>query len=358
MARLSALAARWDRLADANLGVRFLDANLRGASQVVLQNNPVSGLLILIAIGWGALRSPTPAVFPGAVVGLVVGTTVALLLRVPQSSWRQGLYGFSPLLTGAALPTFLANRPTLWVCLVVAAAITTVVSLALANVLKTWGVPALTFPFVLTTWFVLAAAYQLSQLRIGALTGPALPAQAPAAAASLDAGGWVVGVLKGLAQVFLIDNGVSGALILVALLVSSRWSAALALLGSVLAAAFAVWLGVAGADVGKGLWEFNAVLTAIALGSVLNHPSVPVLIYTLLGIAATVFVQGALTSMLGPSGIPVLTAPFVVTTWLFALPKPRLTPIAQHQRLVDGLLSELRDPLRHAGGRQRKDEQT
>ena len=137
----------WATAADGHAPVRFADACLRGAAQVMLQNNPVTGLLILAAIAWGTVNTGTPAVGAGALVGLITGTGTALLLRVDGASWRQGLFGFSPLLTGAALPTFLDAKPVLWAYVLLGAAVTTVVTLALSNVLNSWSVPALTFPF-------------------------------------------------------------------------------------------------------------------------------------------------------------------------------------------------------------------
>ncbi|MFB9185916.1 urea transporter [Dactylosporangium sucinum] len=325
----------WDSMADRHPAGRFVDACLRGASQVMLQNNPLTGLLILAAIAWGSIRTGTPAVLVGVLVALVVGTLTALLLRVDASSWRQGLFGFSPLLTGAALPTFLAVRPLLWVYVVVGAAVTTVVTLALSNVLGTWGVAALTFPFVLTSWFLLMGAYQFARIRISTLSHPALPAPPESAHVPLTVEYLATGMAKGVAQVFLIDDWISGAVILVALAVNSRVVALAAILGTVVGTLVAVGLGVPGDPVGKGIWGFNAVLTAVALGAVLYRPSAAVTAYALLGTLTTVGVQAALTTALTPLGVPTLTAPFVVATWLFLLPKRDFAPIPHHERVEE-----------------------
>jgi len=65
------------------------------------------------------------------------------------------------------------------------------------------------------------------------------------------------------------------------------------------------------ANFNNGMYAFSAVLTAIALGSTFNKLSWRVLIYTLIGVIFTVFVQGALNTLLTPVGIPTLTMPFV-----------------------------------------------
>lgn len=334
------ISQSWTTAADGHAPVRFADACLRGASQVMLQNNPVTGLLILAAIAWGAIRTGTAEVAVGALVGLLAGTGTALLLRVDVASWRQGLFGFSPLLTGAALPTFLAAKPLLWAYVVLGAAVTTVVTLALSNVLNSWAVPALTFPFVLTSWFLLMGAYQFMRIGAGALSRPALPAATSPESAHVPLAFdfLATGTLKGIAQVFLIDDWISGAVILVALAVNSRAVALAALLGSAVGTALAIGLGAEATAIGKGIWGFNAVLTAIALGAVFYRPMPAVAVYALLGTIATVWVQAALTTVLAPYGIPTLTGPFVVATWLFLLPKRHFAPIPHHKRHGDGTM--------------------
>ena len=44
-------------------------------------------------------------------------------------------------------------------------------------------------------------------------------------------------------------------------------------------------------------------------------------LWALLGTLATIFVQGATNIFLEPLGLPALTAPFCLTTWLFLLPR-------------------------------------
>jgi urea transporter len=70
-----------------------------------------------------------------------------------------------------------------------------------------------------------------------------------------------------------------------------------------------------------GLLGFSPVLTAIALGTVFYQPSLRVAVYAALATAFTVIAQAALNVALTPFAIPALTAPFVLVTWLFLLPR-------------------------------------
>ena len=82
----------------------------------------------------------------------------------------------------------------------------------------------------------------------------------------------------------------------------------------------AILFETSGADVAGGLYGFSPVLTAIALGTVFYKPGRRSAVWALLGIVTTVFVQAGMNVMLAPLGIPTLTAPFCLTTWLFLLP--------------------------------------
>lgn len=59
---MTSVTRSWDRLSDHNPLIGFVDACLRGPAQVVLQNNPLTGLLVLVAIAWGAFENGQPRI--------------------------------------------------------------------------------------------------------------------------------------------------------------------------------------------------------------------------------------------------------------------------------------------------------
>ena len=121
-------------------------------------DNPLSGLLNFAAMFWAAF---TAAV--GALLGCLVSTATAHWLGTARSETHSGLHGFNGLLVGAGIPTFLAATPWLWGVLVLAAAGSTITTLASMHGLRALRVPALTFPFVLITWLFLFAARTLER---------------------------------------------------------------------------------------------------------------------------------------------------------------------------------------------------
>src|SRR5262245_17992615 len=139
--------------------LRFLDINLRGVGQVMFQDNPLSGALFLFGIAWASYAAGAPEIVVGGIVAVVVATLVAQWLHVDEASRAAGLYGYNAVLVGLALVTFLAPGPLRFVYVVVGAAVSVVVMLGTAYAVKTWGMSALTFPFVITTWLLLLAAH-------------------------------------------------------------------------------------------------------------------------------------------------------------------------------------------------------
>ncbi len=105
---------------------------------------------------------------------------------------------------------------------------------------------------------------------------------------------------------------------------SSIPAALFALGGAALAVITAHLLGAESDLVSAGLLGFSPVLTAITVGTVFYAPSVRVALYAALATVFTVIVQAAMNVAFAPLGVPALTAPFVLTAWLFLLPRQHL----------------------------------
>jgi urea transporter len=317
--------AAWERQCAASSPLHFIDINLRAIGQVMFQDNPLTGLLFLIAIGWGSVAGGMPQVVIAGVVAVIVSTLTAQWLRVDAASLKAGLYGYNGVLVGMALATFLPAGPLLWAYVVLGAVVSVVAMLAIANVTKPLGVSALTFPFVLVTWILLLASHGL-----GGLQPPAAPVVLPIAETNpLQLIDFVAGVLRSISQVFLKGSSITAVILLVGLAVNSIPAALFALGGGLLSVIFAHGFGAESDLISGGLLGFSPVLTAIALGTVFYSPTPKVILYTIVGTLFTVVAQVALNVAMAPIGIPSLTAPFVLTTWLFLLPRQYFEPDAK-----------------------------
>ena len=295
----------------------FVDAVLRGIGQVMLQNNSYAGLVFLVGIFYHSTLYGL-----AVLVGTAISTATALWLGLGRTQVRDGLFGFNGALVAIALLYFLQPDALTWAYVVFAAAVTTVLMAALLRLLATWQMPVLTAPFVFTTLcFVLACA------RFGRLHSTQ---QLPTA--GLPQGARVEGVVgmatvaeglfNGIAQVFFQGSVVTGVIFCVGLLVSSRRACAAALLGSLVGLLVAWALGAAEPALRAGAFGFNPALTALALCGVFLVPSAASAAYGLLGALTTAVVFAAVSAAFEPLGLPALTLPFVLVTWVFVLASP------------------------------------
>lgn len=301
----------------------FFKLYFKGAGQVMFQGNVWTGVFFIAGIFYGSYATGNPAVAWGALLGLFMSTLTGYILRYPADRGMNGLWGFNGILVGCALPTFLGNVPLMWLAIIIFSAMTTWVMYGLNLVLAPYKVSSFTFPFVLTTWFVLLAARIMHGLPDSGLGSPMLPGNFSSHfdtgfASLLDY--W----LRGISQVFLVNSWVTGLLFLIGLAISNKWAAIWAAIASAVALGTAILYECNGGDIANGLFGFSPVLTGIALGITFYHVNWRTAIWALLGIFATVFVQAGMDTFFSPLGIPTLTGPFCVTTWLFLLPHLQL----------------------------------
>jgi urea transporter len=325
-ATMETLLISWERLCASSGFLRFVDINLRGIGQVMFQNNPLTGALFLVAISWGSYADGAPHVALAGLLAVVLATLTAQWLCVDKEPLYSGLYGYNGILVGLALATFLAPNALMWAYVVLGAIVSVVVMLGTANVTKTWG-GALTFPFVLTTWLLLLATYGFSGLAGASLpVGRVVTAFQPYVGSPLNLSNLAQGILLSISQVFLKGNGVAALILVAGLAVNSLAAAAFALAGAIPAVLTAHLFGAESDLITGGLLGFSPILTAIAIGTVFYQPSWRVAVYAAVATVFTVVAQAALNVALTPFAIPALTAPFVLVTWIFLLPRQCLEP--------------------------------
>ncbi len=312
----------------------FVDWVLRGIGQVVFQNNPMSGAMILAGIVYNSWIYGIVCLF-----GAVVSTATALLFKADRGLIKDGLFGFNGALIAIALVAYTSPHFTtgdwpnayLWVYIVLSAAFTTILVPAFGAVLGPHKVPGLTMPFVLATWFFLGALLQFSTIDVSNALKPTSPSDFTGPRPDYTWITWLHGITMGIAEIFFQDNWVTGVIILIGIAVNTRIGAGMALMGSTLAVASAVFYGAHDEAIRDGLFGYNAALTAMALGGLFYVLNVPGFIYTVIGVLVTARVWASLAIFLEPTGMPVLTSAFVFVTWLMLLAKngfPSLIPMA------------------------------
>ena len=297
---------------------------LRSCGQVIFINNPLSGLLLLLAM---ALQSFWAAAL--TLLGIVAAHLVARAIGADRQARRNGIYGFNGALVGGAVAA-LADHGTAipslaWLLLtVLGAGLTTLLVHGLGRwLVRVVGLPPLTLPFCLVTWSLLLLAAALAHPELKLLQASPPESVSGPLVALLQA------IPKGFGQVFFCSNLLSGSLVLLAVVVASPMAGLVGVAGALVGGLTGLGLGAPAADVAQGLWSFDGVLTAIAVAGVfypLNRLSLGAgLAGAALGSLLMVPLWSLLQAVTGRP-LPVLTLPFIVSTALLLLLLKRMVP--------------------------------
>lgn len=157
----------------------FIKATLKGVSQVTFVSNWKTGIFWVVGLtltfelapfitgvqdrpwwtnGFTAQWNEFSPLYLGglmAFVGSAVGAAMAILTKLPTEEIRAGLHGFNQVLVMIALTSFIPLSPQAVMIALLATVSCSFVMPALQRFFGTWGLPALTGPFVFTTWMFL-----------------------------------------------------------------------------------------------------------------------------------------------------------------------------------------------------------
>lgn len=261
---------------------------LKGIGQVMLQNNAVTGLLFLIGIFYNSWLMGL-----GALLGVVVSTLTALLLRYPRENIKDGLYGFNGTLVGIAVLFFFQANVVSIILIVVGSALSSVIM----YVMHEKKLYPFTFPFVLSTWALFMVNHFFNLVdRISTSLADVLKVHVTSA------------VSTGFGQVMFQGSIVTGVVFFVALLVSSRRVAIFALCGSIVGMLVAWAMAFPTSMITAGIFGYNAVLCAIAFSDKQKSS------WVFAGVAAILSVL--IVASFDAFNLIALTAPFVFATWI------------------------------------------
>lgn len=282
------------------VAIEYLAACCRGASQVMLQRSIWTGVLFLLGIlagGWDIMVL--------ALVSLMFAT-ISCIHR--HQGYADGLWGFNAILVGCAASVFPCPN-TLLLALVVY--LTIPLKQILDKLLARHGISSLTLPFILSTWMFICMAHWWDR---NVLVEPSVTIDTYLG----EIPDVISGLLKGLSQVFLVNSWAGGLLILAGLLAANRNVFVWAIAGSAIGMSCATLCGCAWDDIANGLWGFSPALTAIAVGVTFRPETASWrwIFVTIGAVVLTFLIQLAATPVLATIGLPVLTLPFCIATYI------------------------------------------
>jgi urea transporter len=261
---------------------------LTGIGQIMLQENPWTGLLFLAGIFYGS-----PVMGIAALLASIIGLGTAVLLKFDKEETAQGLYGFSAALVGTALTFFFKPEPVIWIAVILGAAFAAI----LQHTFIRRQIPAFTLPFILVTWICL---YLFHNLYI--IGGPDVGTQPETNLNELAT------VAHGFGEVIFQGSILAGVIFILAVFINSPVAALYAITSGVLSAYISLQFSEPETDIHLGLFSFNAVLCAITFSGVRVKDGLYVLF--------SVIVSTLLDIFMVKMGWPPLTFPFVASSWI------------------------------------------
>ncbi|XP_008935668.1 PREDICTED: urea transporter 2 [Merops nubicus] len=305
-----------DWLKDKPLMIQFADWVLRGISQVVFVNNPLSGLIVvagfLVQNPWWTLTG---------CLATVVSTLTAFILGQDRSAIAAGLYGYNGVLVGLLMAVFSAKGDYYWWLLLPVALVSMtcpVFTSALGSVFCKWDLPVFTLPFNLALTLYLAA------------TGPHnffFPTTAIQSATATPNITWkdaempmlLQSIPVGVGQVYGCDNPWTGGIFLVALFISSPLICLHAAIGSAVGMLAALSLATPFSKIYSGLWGYNSSLSCIAIGGMFYAFTWQTHLLAIACALFSAYLGATVTNMLSVFGLPSGTWSFCFSALTFLL---------------------------------------
>uniref|UniRef100_H3DD79 Solute carrier family 14 member 2 n=1 Tax=Tetraodon nigroviridis TaxID=99883 RepID=H3DD79_TETNG len=296
--------------------LKLLDWVLRGASQVMFVNNPLSGLVIFAGLilqnYWWALNG---------FVGTLSATVSALILQQNRGAIAAGLYGYNGILVGLLMAVFSNKGDWYWWLLlpnVFMSMMCPVVSSALASINSRWDLPVFTLPFNILVCVHMVATGHYNRYFPQVLIQPRT--QVPNITWSeLDVAKLFMSIPVGIGQVYGCDNPWTGGIFIISLFVSSPITCAHAVLGSAVGMVSGLALAAPFADIYFGLWGYNCVLACIAIGGMFYALTWQVHLLALTCAFFCAYLSSAIANIMSAFGLPACTWPFCLSALTFLL---------------------------------------
>lgn len=267
--------------------MKFIQTVLRGIGQVMFQNNIYSGILFL-----GGIFYNSWVLGLAAVLGTIISTAAAQILKYPKQDIQNGLYGFNGALTGIAVFCFFEVNLITILALILGSVLSTLIMHFFKKLL-----PPFTAPFVMVSWFLIYSLLFLFQVPLLSST------------ASTETHLQISSVLaNSFGQVMFQENVITGILFLLAIFINNKLMALYALFAAILGSLSGLVFGESFDNINSGLMGYNAILCAIALCGKKRSD--------FLWITGAIILSTFLNIVLAKTGIITLTAPFVLATWI------------------------------------------
>ncbi|TAE85155.1 MAG: peptidase M23 [Bacteroidetes bacterium] len=301
----------------------FQKAFINSYAQLFFADSKVFAWLLLIS----SFISPTTGL--SGLIATVAAIVFAWWMGLNRILLSYGTFSYNALMVGLVLGGHYHFSWGFLLVLLVGAVFSVLIVVWLNTVFAKYAVPSLSLSFLLTLWLITLAIRGFSNVNLNErdlfrfnewyLLGGSRLVEWMTALDQLEIPQFLEVYLKSLSAVFFQYNIISGAIILIGLLIWSRIGFLLSALGFVIGYFFYYGLSGEFTQLYYSYIGFNFILTAIALGGFYLIPSrasfiLVVIVMPIIG----VFITG-LNQLLGVWQLPLYSFPFALTVILTIL---------------------------------------
>jgi len=267
----------------------------------------------------------------GGLLAVLIANMLAWGLGYNKYMISSGLYGYNALLVGLGVGLFYQPSVEVYALIIIAAVLTFFITIVFQGVLGKYGLPFLSVPFLFGIWIVALSGGELSALNIserGIFTYNELYALGGQNFVDFYdflekyiSNSFVRIYLHSLGAIFFQTHLLAGIIIAVGLLIYSRITFVLSVLGFSVAFLFYRLVGIEFSSLGYTFIGFNYILTAIALGGYYLVPGRVSFGWIVLMLPAVVLVTTSTQQIFILLKISAYSLPFniVVLMFLYAL---------------------------------------
>jgi len=298
---------------------------LNSYSQIFFSDAKLLGLLLLAVTFFNVNAGLS------GLIAIIVSNGAAFLMGLNKQKIASGFYGFNSLLVGLGLGIYYNFSFAFLLVLLFISLLTFFITVVLEGWLGKYALPYLSLPFLFGIWTVGLAARSYSGLQISEAgvylfndifqMGGAQFLDVHYAIGKIPLPDSFVIYLQSLGAIFFQYNIYAGLLIAIALLINSRISFLLSLLGFYSAYYFYHFIGADIGELSYGFIGFNFILTAIAIGGYFIIPSIWSFIWVVLLTPLLAILITGSSAVLAPFQLSTFSLPFniVVITFLYVL---------------------------------------
>ncbi len=294
----------------------YIESLLNSYAQVFFTKNRSLAILVILAsfVNW--------RIGLGGLLAALATNIMASLLGFNRKNIQEGLFGLNSLMVAMGLALDYQFNSQFVLVFLAASLLCLFISVALLGYLSQLGVPFLSLPFLLTYWIIKLAIRQYDALEpsiddvytmnyLYALGGISF-VQWYEYITYPDLPNILTAYFYSLAAVLFHGNLITGFLISIGLLISSRIAFSLSIIGYLAGYYFYYFVGADFSQLHYSYIGFNFILTAIAIGGFFFVPSWRTYVLVLLITPLIAILMAAFSTLLAPYQLPVLSLPFAV----------------------------------------------